>query len=128
LLTRSPKTQPAQHSRPEPPDLAASADERSRATRRAERRQCPRAFVTAGGTTRDHTVYHPDLTTLRLGQPRAQWAQARQALGRWLGHAPVLGRPPYGAFDRTVEVAAVRAGLRALAGWSATVSGDRVQT
>jgi len=87
-----------------------------------------RAFVTAGGTIGDHTVSHPDLTTLTLGQATAQWAQARQALGRWLGHAPVLGRPPYGAFDRTVEVAAARAGLRALAGWSATVSGDRVQT
>ena len=41
---------------------------------------------------------------------------------------PVLGRPPYGAFDPAVEGAAARAGLTALAGWSATVSGNRIQT
>jgi hypothetical protein len=39
-----------------------------------------------------------------------------------------LGRPPYGAFNRKVEVAAARAGLEALAGWSATMSGNRIQT
>jgi peptidoglycan/xylan/chitin deacetylase (PgdA/CDA1 family) len=87
-----------------------------------------RAFARAGGTIGDHTVSHPNLTTLTLGQATDQWAQARQALGRWFGRAPALGRPPYGAFDRTVEAAAARARLMALAGWSATVSGNRVET
>jgi hypothetical protein len=57
-----------------------------------------------------------------------QWAQARTDLGRWLGQTPAIGRPPYGAFNREVEVAAARAGLVSLAGWSATMSGDRIQT
>jgi peptidoglycan/xylan/chitin deacetylase (PgdA/CDA1 family) len=87
-----------------------------------------RAFVQAGGTIGDHSVSHPRLTTLTLGQATAQWAGARQALGGWFGTAPVLGRPPYGAFDPIVEEAAARAGLTSLAGWSATVSGNRVET
>ncbi len=87
-----------------------------------------KAFVAAGGMIGDHTVSHPYLTKLTLGRATAQWGQARTALGRWLGQTPVLGRPPYGAFDQTVEVAAGRAGLAALAGWSATMSGNRVET
>ena len=87
-----------------------------------------RAFIRAGGTVGDHSVSHPDLTKLTLGQATLQWAQARQALGRWLGQAPLLGRPPYGDFDRTVLAAARQGGLKALAGWSVTVDGDGIRT
>ncbi|HTT51083.1 MAG TPA: polysaccharide deacetylase family protein [Streptosporangiaceae bacterium] len=87
-----------------------------------------RAFVAAGGTVGDHTVSHPKLTKLSLRQATAQWGQARLGLGRLLGRTPVMGRPPYGAFDGTVEVAAYRGGLKALVGWSATMDSDGLQT
>ena len=87
-----------------------------------------KSFVAAGGMIGDHTVSHPYLTKLTLKHATTQWRQARTALGRWLGQTPVVGRPPYGAFDHTVEVAAARAGLTALAGWSATMSGNSIQT
>ena len=87
-----------------------------------------RAFVAAGGVIADHTFSHPNLTKLSLRKGTAQWADARTALGRWFGQTPDLGRPPYGAFNRKVEVAAARGGLLALAGWSATMSGDTIQT
>jgi len=87
-----------------------------------------RAFAEAGGTVGDHTVSHPNLTQLSLGQATFQWAHARRALGRWVGKAPLMGRPPYGAFDRTVAAAAYRAGLKALVGWSASVGSDVVKT
>ena len=85
-------------------------------------------FVAAGGLIGDHTVNHPYLTKITQKKATTQWAQARTALGRWLGQTPALGRPPYGAFNGKVEVAAARGGLAALAGWSATMSGDHVQT
>jgi len=87
-----------------------------------------RAFAEAGGTIEDHTVSHPNLTKLSLSQATFQWAHARLALGRWVGQAPLMGRPPYGAFDRTVAAAAYRAGLKALVGWSASVGSAGVQT
>lgn len=88
-----------------------------------------RAFVQAGGTIEDHTVSHLDLTKQTLGQATAQWGEARRMLGRWFGRAPLMGRPPYGAFDRMVQAAAFRGGLKALVGWSATVDDhDRVRT
>lgn len=85
-------------------------------------------FAAAGGMIGDHTVSHPRLTTLSRGRAATQWGQARTLLGRWLGQTPVIGRPPYGAFNHAVEVAAARGGLTALAGWSATMSGNRVLT
>jgi peptidoglycan/xylan/chitin deacetylase (PgdA/CDA1 family) len=87
-----------------------------------------KAFVAAGGMIGDHTVSHPYLTKVTERQAKTQWGQARTELGRWLGQTPVIGRPPYGSFDRKVEVAAAQAGLTALAGWSATMSGNRIQT
>jgi peptidoglycan/xylan/chitin deacetylase (PgdA/CDA1 family) len=87
-----------------------------------------RAFAAAGGLVADHTFSHPNLTKLPLGRATAQWAKDRAALGRWLGQTPDLGRPPYGAFNRRVEVAAARGNLLALVGWSATMSGDTIRT
>ena len=87
-----------------------------------------RAFAAAGGTIGDHSVSHPNLTKLSLGPATTQWGQARQQLGKWFGHAPVLGRPPYGAFNPAVEAAAYRGGLKILVGWSATVDSDGIRT
>jgi peptidoglycan/xylan/chitin deacetylase (PgdA/CDA1 family) len=87
-----------------------------------------RAFAGAGGMVGDHTVSHPNLTKLSLARATTQWAQARQAFGHLLGQTPVLGRPPYGAFDRTVQAAAHRSGLKILVGWSAVADSDGIHT
>jgi peptidoglycan/xylan/chitin deacetylase (PgdA/CDA1 family) len=97
---------------------------------RAAQRDLPywRAFVSAGGTVGDHTVSHPNLTTLTLGQASAQWGQARRALGQMLGLVPFLGRPPYGAFNPAVQAAAYRGGLKKLVGWSVVADGHGIRT
>lgn len=87
-----------------------------------------REFTAAGGLIGDHTISHPYLTRLTITGATTQWSQARTDLGRWLGQTPAIGRPPYGAFNAAVEKAAGSGGLTALAGWSATMSGDSVQT
>jgi peptidoglycan/xylan/chitin deacetylase (PgdA/CDA1 family) len=97
---------------------------------RAAQRDLPywRAFVSAGGTVGDHTVSHPNLTKLTLGQATAQWGQARRALGQMLGQVPFLGRPPYGAFDPVVQAAAYRGGLKKLVGWSVVMDSHGIHT
>jgi len=87
-----------------------------------------RAFMGAGGTVGDYPVSRPDLTKLTLSQAITEWGQARRALGRWLGQAPLMGRPPSGAVNRTVRAAAYQGGLKILVGWSAAVTRDRIQT
>ncbi len=87
-----------------------------------------RAFTGAGGTIGDYTVSTPDLTKLTLSQAYTQWAQARRALGRWFGQAPLIGRPPSGAVNRTVRAAAYQGGLKYLVGWSARVDRNRIRT
>jgi peptidoglycan/xylan/chitin deacetylase (PgdA/CDA1 family) len=87
-----------------------------------------RAFVQAGGTIGDHTVSHPNLTKLTVGQASTQWGEARRMLGQWLGRDPDMGRPPYGAFDPAVQAAAYRGGLTVLVGWSVVVDSDGIQT
>ncbi|MGH9064421.1 MAG: polysaccharide deacetylase family protein [Acidimicrobiales bacterium] len=86
------------------------------------------AFVSAGGRVEDHTVSHPYLTRLGLGQATAQWAGARQADGTLFGSLPSLGRAPYGAVDAMVRAAAYGAGLRAMVGWSVTVDQHGIRT
>jgi peptidoglycan/xylan/chitin deacetylase (PgdA/CDA1 family) len=87
-----------------------------------------RAFTGAGGAIGDYTVSARDLTKLTLSQAATQWGRAQGALGRWFGPAPLMGRPPSGAINRTVQAAAYQGGLRALVGWSAMVNRNRIRT
>jgi peptidoglycan/xylan/chitin deacetylase (PgdA/CDA1 family) len=87
-----------------------------------------RAFTNAGGTIGNYAASAPDLTNLTLSQAVAQWGRAQGAFGRWFGQAPRIGRPPSLAINRTVQAAAYQGGLRALAGWSATVNRNRIRT
>jgi hypothetical protein len=85
-------------------------------------------FVDAGGRIENHTVSHPYLTHLTAGQAEAEWAGAQRAFASWFGRRPTLGRPPYGALNRAVSVAAANAGLSTLLGWSAVDTAGTVQT
>src|SRR5207245_8985639 len=87
-----------------------------------------KAVVAEAGILADHAATHPALTGRPRRKATAEGDQDRALLGRWLGQTPTVGRPPYGAYDPAVEVAAARGGLTALAGWSATMSGDRIET
>jgi len=80
-----------------------------------------RAFAAAGGDIEDHTVSHPSLPGLSEAAAEGQWAGAAQSVNAWFGTTPVLGRPPYGSVDQTVQVAASEAGLRYVVLWSASM-------
>lgn len=87
-----------------------------------------RSFVAAGGDIEDHTVSHPDMTKLSQSADKAQWAGASQAIAKWFGKTPILGRPPYGTFNRNVQIAAGQAGLRYVVLWSASMYNGNLTT
>lgn len=87
-----------------------------------------KSFVTAGGQIQNHTYSHPDLTSLSKGDAEGQWARTNKLYKGWFGQAPVLGRPPYGALNHRVAVAAREAGLSSIIMWSALDDGAGIQT
>ncbi len=87
-----------------------------------------RAFIAAGGDLENHTLSHPDMTTLTEAQDRAQWVGASSDFRAWFGISPTLGRPPYGNFNGNVQVAAGQAGLRRVVLWSASMYNGKLTT
>jgi peptidoglycan/xylan/chitin deacetylase (PgdA/CDA1 family) len=87
-----------------------------------------RDFTDAGGRIENHTISHPDLTQMPSGEAERQWAGAQQSFRNWFGATPSLGRPPYGAINDSVSVAARNAGLTTMVAWSAADTTGSVQT
>jgi peptidoglycan/xylan/chitin deacetylase (PgdA/CDA1 family) len=87
-----------------------------------------RSFVAAGGDIEDHTVSHPDLTRLSWAADKAQWVGAAQAFRTWFRKSPTLGRPPFGNFNRNVQITAGQAGLRYIVHWSASMFNRKLNT
>lgn len=66
----------------------------------------------------NHTVDHPDLTTLDAAYQKAEVCGARdQHLARF-GDGPRLLRPPYGVYDATTLTTARACGAKALVTWT----------
>jgi hypothetical protein len=59
--------------------------------------------VAAGHEIGNHTWSHRDLTTLKPAEITDQIGRADQAIEAATGFRPTLVRPPYGAFNRTVQ-------------------------
>lgn len=65
--------------------------------------QVVRDEVAAGHEIGNHTWSHRDLTTLKPAEITDQIGRADQAIEAATGFRPTLVRPPYGAFNRTVQ-------------------------
>jgi peptidoglycan/xylan/chitin deacetylase (PgdA/CDA1 family) len=87
-----------------------------------------RSFQAAGGDIEDHTVSHPDMSRMSWAADKAQWVGAAQAFRTWFRKSPTLGRPPYGNFNRTVQITAGQAGLRYVVLWSASMFNGKLTT
>ncbi|MFI6000535.1 polysaccharide deacetylase family protein [Streptomyces sp. NPDC051366] len=66
----------------------------------------------------NHTVNHPDLTTLDAVGKDAEVCGAGEQLAATFGREPKLLRPPYGAVNDEVRAAAKACGVRALVTWT----------
>ncbi|MCY0929218.1 polysaccharide deacetylase family protein [Streptomyces sp. H27-H1] len=66
----------------------------------------------------NHTVNHPDLTTLDAAGKDAEVCGAGERLAAAFGREPKLLRPPYGAVNDDVRLAAKACGVKALITWT----------
>ncbi|WP_030207544.1 polysaccharide deacetylase family protein [Streptomyces sp. NRRL S-87] len=66
----------------------------------------------------NHTVNHPDLTALDAAGKDAELCGAEEQVAAAFGRSPKLVRPPYGAYDDTVRLAAKACGAKALVTWT----------
>ncbi|WP_245691932.1 polysaccharide deacetylase family protein [Streptomyces katrae] len=66
----------------------------------------------------NHTVNHPDLTTLDAAGKDAEVCGAGERLEAAFGKAPKLLRPPYGVVNDEVRLAAKACGVKALVTWT----------
>src|SRR5262249_43411348 len=93
----------------------------------AENKDYFRALRDTGcATIQDHTVSHPDLTSLGYQSSKDQLCQARDNLANWYGKTPNLFRPPYGNVNSSVLKAAWDCGLQAGFYWRETVDAGNV--
>ncbi|GGZ12301.1 hypothetical protein GCM10010343_44280 [Streptomyces avidinii] len=69
-------------------------------------------------TVENHTVNHPDLTTLDAAGKDAEVCGAGEQLRAAFGRTPKLLRPPYGAVNDDVRLAAKACGVKALITWT----------
>ncbi|MBH1938093.1 polysaccharide deacetylase family protein [Streptomyces sp. AV19] len=79
-----------------------------------------RALVTRGraAVPGNHTLSHPDLTTLDGAGQRKEICGARDRLTALFGRPPGLLRPPYGAYDDATRASVRRCGVRQLVTWT----------
>ncbi|MER5872929.1 polysaccharide deacetylase family protein [Streptomyces sp. NPDC002044] len=69
-------------------------------------------------TVENHTVNHPDLTTLDAAGKDAEVCGAGEQLEATFGRQPKLLRPPYGVLNDDVRLAAKACGVKAVITWT----------
>lgn len=79
-----------------------------------------------GGAIQSHTLTHPNLTKLGADQVREQVCGSADAIARSTGVRPILFRPPYGAYNATVQAIAAECGYVALVLWKGATNDGRV--
>ncbi|GLX94283.1 polysaccharide deacetylase family protein [Herbidospora sp. NBRC 101105] len=78
-------------------------------------------FKDLGVPIENHTLTHPDLRTLSLEAQKAEICGAAKVIGKHIGRAPELFRPPFGSWNATTLTAAEKCGMRAMVLWTASV-------
>ncbi|MGW6919368.1 polysaccharide deacetylase family protein [Kitasatospora sp. NPDC054939] len=71
-----------------------------------------RVTAVPGSSVQNHTVSHPDLTTLGLAEQQAEICDARDSLTRLFGTPQTVFRPPFFAWNADTLQAAANCGYR----------------
>lgn len=80
-----------------------------------------------GSLIENHTLDHPDLTTLPFEEQRRQIGETSDRYQREFGRRPTLMRPPYGEFNDDTLRAAEDGGVRHVVHWTAVIDDGDIQ-
>lgn len=83
--------------------------------------------MTAVGSIQNHSVRHPDLTTLGASGAEAEICAANDAIVEKTGETPWMLRPPYGSYDASTLAVAGNCGLDYAVHWTVSLPGDKLQ-
>lgn len=86
------------------------------------------AFRDLGDSIQDHTVNHPSLDHLSVGDQQAEICGPMGDYAGRFGQTPWMLRPPYGNYDLGTRVAAQVCGIRYLVLWRVVVNQGRITT
>lgn len=86
-----------------------------------------KGLVKQGMTVENHTIDHPDLTTLSYDDQVAEICNNADKEQQHFGVRPTLLRPPYGSYNDSVLRAAAACGMKAAVQWSAKANGGSMQ-
>ncbi|MFD7602007.1 polysaccharide deacetylase family protein [Streptomyces mirabilis] len=70
-----------------------------------------------GNHIQNHTLHHPAMNTLPLARQKEEVCGDQKILTQQYGTAPLLFRPPYGAYNSDTQTAVGECGPRAIVGW-----------
>ncbi|MEV7126491.1 polysaccharide deacetylase family protein [Streptomyces sp. NPDC093260] len=70
-----------------------------------------------GDHIQNHTLHHPAMNTVPLARQKEEVCGAQRVLTEEYGTAPLLFRPPYGAYDTATKTAVGECGPRAIVWW-----------
>nr|BFD85217.1 polysaccharide deacetylase family protein [Streptomyces sp. Xyl84] len=70
-----------------------------------------------GNHIQNHTLHHPVMNTLPLSRQKQEICGDQEILTRKYGTAPLLFRPPYGAYNADTKAAVGACGPRAIVWW-----------
>lgn len=74
-----------------------------------------------GDHVQNHTLTHPQMTTLGLEGQRQQICGDQKVLTRHYGTAPILFRPPFGSWNSLTQQAAASCGVHGIVLWKASM-------
>ncbi|MEU2421914.1 polysaccharide deacetylase family protein [Streptomyces sp. NPDC007851] len=76
-----------------------------------------RPLQALGNHIQNHTLHHPVMSTLPLARQKEEVCGDQKVLTKEYGTAPLLFRPPYGAYNTNTRIAVGECGPRAIVWW-----------
>ncbi|MGY4921979.1 polysaccharide deacetylase family protein [Streptomyces sp. 900105755] len=76
-----------------------------------------RPLQALGNHIQNHTLHHPVMSTLPLARQKEEVCGDQKILTKEYGTAPLLFRPPYGAYNTNTKIAVGECGPRAIVWW-----------